>query len=49
MEDLDHLKVDLLQRVDAADLEALEEIRIGALGRSGSVTALMKGIGSLPP
>ena len=49
MEDLDRLKEDLLQRVDAADLAALEEIRIGALGRSGSVTALMKGIGSLPP
>jgi phenylalanyl-tRNA synthetase alpha chain len=49
MDDLDALKNELLQRVGAADLSGLEEIRVAALGRSGTITEMMKGIGRLPP
>lgn len=33
----------------AADLDALESIRVAALGKSGSVTALLKSLGSMTP
>ncbi len=49
MDDLDALKNELLQRVAAADLAGLEDIRVGALGRSGTITEMMKGIGKLSP
>ena len=49
MDDLDALKNELLERVGAADLSGLEEIRVSALGRSGTITEMMKGIGKLPP
>ncbi len=48
MDGADRLKDDLLARIAAAGLAELEEIRVGALGRSGSVTALVKSIGGLP-
>ena len=49
MDDLDQLKEDLLRQVAGADLEALEDLRVGTLGRSGTITEMMKGIGKLPP
>ena len=47
MENLDELRDDLLSQVKAADLEALEDLRVLALGRSGTITKMVKGIGQL--
>jgi len=48
--DLKKLEKDLLERVaEAQDLAALEDLRVGALGKNGSVTALLKTLGRLPP
>ena len=48
MEDLDQLRDELLTAIAAADgLDALEAIRVAALGRKGRVTELMKGLGQL--
>ena len=47
MENLDELRDDLLSQVKAADLEALEDLRVLALGRSGTITEMVKGIGQL--
>ena len=48
MENLDQLREDLLTAVAAADsVDALEAIRVAALGRKGRVTELMKGLGQL--
>jgi phenylalanyl-tRNA synthetase alpha chain len=50
MSDLAALEADLLRAVDdAADLSALESVRVGALGKSGSVSALLKTLGALSP
>ena len=49
MENLDQLQTDLLGQIEAADLAALEALRIFALGKSGSITEMVKGIGQLPP
>ena len=49
MENLDELRDDLLSQVKAADLEALEDLRVLALGRSGTITEMVKGIGQLNP
>jgi phenylalanyl-tRNA synthetase alpha chain len=47
--DLKKLEEDLLARIAAArDLAALEDLRVGALGKNGSVTALLKTLGRLP-
>ena len=47
-ENLDALRVELLVEVDAApDLEALEALRVSALGRQGRITDLMKGLGQV--
>ena len=47
---LDQLKAELLAAVAAAaDLPALEEVRIRALGRKGRLTALMKDLGDMAP
>ena len=41
---------DLIERIGAApDLTALEQLRVSALGKSGSVTALLKSLGSMSP
>ncbi len=46
----DTLQADLLSAIDAAaSLEALEAVRVGALGKSGSVTALLKTLGGMSP
>ena len=49
MENLDQLQTDLLAQVEAADLAAVEALRVSALGKSGSITEMVKGIGQLPP
>jgi phenylalanyl-tRNA synthetase alpha chain len=48
--DLEQLKGQLLAQVEAAsDEAALEEVRIGALGKKGIISAQMKGLGKLGP
>ena len=48
MDDLDKLQADVLAQVAAAaDLAALEAVRIDALGRNGRVTQLLKGLGQM--
>lgn len=50
MDDLDRLKADLLKAAEQApDLAALEDLRVRALGKKGSVTGLMKELGKLSP
>ena len=54
MTDLNRNLAALEERLTAAlagvaDERALEEVRIGFLGRSGEVTTIRRGIGSLPP
>ena len=49
MKDLESLVAQVLTDVGvSADLAALEAVRVAALGRKGSVTELLKGLGSLP-
>ncbi|MFW2850897.1 phenylalanine--tRNA ligase subunit alpha [Sphingomonas sp. TX0543] len=50
MADLDQLKTDLLARVEAATTsDALEAIRVEALGKQGSVTTMLKTLGGMSP
>ena len=49
MSDLDQLQRDLLAAIATADLAALEDIRVSALGKSGSVTGLLKTLGGMSP
>jgi phenylalanyl-tRNA synthetase alpha chain len=50
MDNLDQLRDALLERVGAAaDPDALEAVRVEALGRSGQITELMKGLGKVAP
>jgi phenylalanyl-tRNA synthetase alpha chain len=49
VKDLESLIARALADTDAsADLAALDAVRVAALGRKGSVTGLLKGLGSLP-
>jgi len=49
VKDLESLVARALAGTDAsADLAALDAVRVAALGRKGSVTELLKGLGSLP-
>ena len=49
MKDLESLVARALAGTDAsADLAALDAVRVATLGRKGSVTELLKGLGSLP-
>ncbi len=48
MEDLERLRNDLLARIESADADALEGLRIEALGRKGRITGLLKGLSDLP-
>lgn len=44
------LEAEITQAIDAAaDMTALEEVRVGALGKKGSVSGLMKGLGKMDP
>ena len=50
MTDLDQLKTDLLAQIAAADTtDAIEAVRVAALGKSGSVTGLLKTLGGMSP
>ena len=50
MEPFDNLREDIIGAVHrAADLDALEALRVAELGRKGRVTGLMKGLGGLDP
>ena len=50
MADIEQLKTDLLASVEAASsLDALEEVRVAALGKKGAITAQMKNLGALGP
>ena len=48
MSEVEHLKSGLLADIEAAEtLEAVESLRVGALGKQGVVTALLKTLGSM--
>jgi phenylalanyl-tRNA synthetase alpha chain len=50
IDDLAALRDDTLAKIEAAaDLAALDAVRIATLGKNGAVTALMKGLGAVPP
>src|SRR5690242_12171505 len=50
MDDLATIRSEALGAVEqAADLGALETVRVAALGKKGSVTGLMKTLGALAP
>ena len=50
MENIDSLRDEIIGAVHgAADLDALEELRVAELGRKGRITGLMKGLGGLDP
>jgi phenylalanyl-tRNA synthetase alpha chain len=50
MSDLAALQADLSAAIDAAaDLQALEAVRVSALGKSGSISALLKTLGTMSP
>ena len=50
MSDTETLKAELLAQVEgASDLQALEDVRVSALGKKGAITAQMKNMGSLAP
>src|SRR5436189_1495957 len=41
---------DLIKQIQAApDLQALDALRVAALGKSGSITALLKSLGAMDP
>jgi len=50
MDNVDALRGELLAEVEAAgDLDALEQVRIAALGKKGRITERMKALGGLDP
>ena len=50
MTDLTNLKTTLLAQVDAAQtLDAVESLRVHALGKQGEITALLKTLGKMTP
>jgi phenylalanyl-tRNA synthetase alpha chain len=50
MESLDHIRDEILRLVkQATSRDALEQIRVAALGKKGQVTALMRSLGGLDP
>ena len=50
MTDLTQLEADLTARIAAAaDLAALDEIRVAALGKTGTISALLKTLGAMSP
>jgi len=48
-EDLDQQKSELLGAIAVADAGGLEGIRVAALGKSGTITALLKTLGGMSP
>src|ERR1700759_1722311 len=50
MTDLSKLEADLSASISgAADMAALEAVRVAALGKSGSISELLKTLGSMSP
>ncbi len=50
MDDIANLKAKILQQVaGAADLDALETIRVAAVGKKGEVSLMMRGLGKMTP
>ena len=50
MSDIETLQTDLMAAIGSADtLEALEAVRVSALGKQGSVSALLKTMGGMSP
>ena len=50
MSDLEKMRAELIGQIDAASSpEAVEAIRVATLGKSGSVTALLKTLGGMSP
>ncbi|MGB1875966.1 MAG: phenylalanine--tRNA ligase subunit alpha [Rhodospirillaceae bacterium] len=50
MDQLEQLREELLAEVaSAADLQALDGVRVGALGKKGRITAMMKELGGMEP
>ncbi|WP_169543389.1 phenylalanine--tRNA ligase subunit alpha [Sneathiella aquimaris] len=50
MQDIETLESELLTKISAAqDLDALEAIRIAALGKKGEVSLMMRGLGQMAP
>jgi phenylalanyl-tRNA synthetase alpha chain len=50
MTDLDQLRDNLLAAIEAAGgLDALDSVRVGALGKQGTVTGLLKTLGGMSP
>ena len=50
MSDIETLQTELIAAIDSADtLEALEVVRVSALGKQGSVSALLKTMGGMSP
>ena len=50
MDDIDKLRGDLTQAIAAADtLDALDGVRVSALGKKGAITQAMKGLGAMDP
>ncbi len=50
MSDIDSLEQTILAAIDAAgDEAALEAVRVGALGKKGSISELLKSLGSMSP
>ncbi|SLN23681.1 phenylalanine--tRNA ligase subunit alpha [Oceanibacterium hippocampi] len=50
MADLQQLEVELIADIDGAEnLEALEAVRVAALGKKGRLSQMMRGLGSLSP
>lgn len=48
MENMEDLKAETIALIEtAADMKALEEIRVSVLGKKGKITELMKGLGAL--
>ena len=49
-QDLGAMQAKWLGAVSAsASIETLEQVRVDALGKKGEISALMKGLGGLPP
>ena len=50
MSDLDTLRQSYLSRVSAApDTDALEQVRLAALGKKGEISGMMKELGRMTP
>ncbi len=50
MSDINTLKTELTSQIEAAnDLQALDDVRVSALGKKGRITDLMKTLGSMSP